>query len=174
MLTFNWEKAWIILSLPTLRSVQFYAIKVIEKRFAVTYILYANGHFQFPCFFLGHLVSLWHICVSPRDRAEDYFYFCTNQGNWNEEKEYFPIRREKKKKAEQSFILTGKGRLKLTLLRTRKLMTPFLFEVHWPKYQNEQTLWWQSLTHSCPNLNRNKPLQIYLMLTDDTSVYQLK
>jgi len=74
-----------------------------------------------------------------RNRAEVYCHFCANEGNWKEEKQDFPY--EKKRKAVHSFILTGKERLKLTLPRTRKLMTLFLFEVHWPKYQDEYILW---------------------------------
>lgn len=89
--------------------------------------------------FLGTLL-LYDIFWCLRDRAEAFFTSVLIRETGRKRNRIFPIKRKKTIKAEHSFILTGKRRLKLKLLRTRKLMTLFLFEVHWPKYQDEQTL----------------------------------
>lgn len=145
------------------------------------------GHFHFPCFlFFDQLASLQHICVLLE-------YLCLN---WEVQlklfltsslireagrKRMFLLWREKKK-ADNSFILTGKGKFKLALPRTRKLMTLFPFESHWPKYEDEHIPWWQPFSHRCTkkknipaeNLTDNKSFQILLMSTDASAVYQRK
>lgn len=144
--------------------------------------------FHFPCFlsWAAHL-SAQHLCLarvplSPLSwevQLKLFLNFVLIRAAGRKRNRIFPLRR---KKAENSFILTGKGRLKHALPRTRKLITLFLFEVHCPKYQDKHIPWWQHLSHSCTKkkntpagkLSDTKSCQIVLMSTDALTLYPAK
>lgn len=141
MLTFNWEKAWITLALPTLRSVQFYATKVIE----ICYDLHSVCKWTLSVSMLSFLGTLLlydtFLCLLETE-LKLIFTSVLIRETGRKRNRILPIRRKKKLNTPSFWQERGDSNLHCW---TRKLMTLFLFEVHWPKYQDEQTFW-QSLT----------------------------